>query len=335
MKFLTTLSLLILLAVAPASVAQDNPSPSGDPFIGAYEGTYQAQGRDPYPAKGHIINIGRGVYKVSVGFGVNDGSQQYGYVEIHGEAHGPRLRVSGYSNDVRWNGTVRNGELTVKQDAHYGGAFTMKKVIHHSPTEGMKPQADAVVILPYAEGEPTNLDAMTNSNWILGRDGSMQVKGGEGDQRTKAEFGDCTVHLEFKLAHMPDKSGQSRSNSGIYLQDRYEAQILDSFGLMSGSGDCGGIYEQAVPLVNACYPPGQWQTYDIEFTAARFNADGSVASYPTMTVRLNGVLIHDEHVFESVTGGAVSDKVVAKAPIRLQDHGDPVQYRNFWVVEKD
>ena len=335
MKSLSRFSLLVVLAVAPVAVGQDNPSPSGDPFIGAYEGTYRASGRDPYPAKGQVINIGRGIYKVKVGFGVNDGTQQYGYVEIHGEAHGPRLRASGYSNDAHWTGSVRDGELMVKHDDHYGGTFTMTKVIHHSPTEGLKPPKDAVVILPYEEGKPTNLDALTNQKWIVQPDGSMQVKGGEGDQKTKAEFGDCTVHLEFKLAHMPDKSGQSRSNSGIYMQDRYETQVLDSFGLMSGSGDCGGIYEQAIPLVNACYPPGQWQTYDIEFKAATFNADGSVKTYPVHTVRLNGVLVQDGHVFEKVTGGAVSDTVVAKAPIRLQDHGDPVQFRNFWVVPKD
>lgn len=323
---------VITMAFSPVSFAADNPSPSGDPFIGAFEGSYKAAGRPDYAATGQVINVGRGIYKAKVGFGVNDGSQQYGYVEIHGSAQGPKLMLSGYSNDVHWSGSIQDGKLRIGQGSHYAGSFSMEKVIHHSPTEGLRPPRGAEVILPYEEGKKTNLDAMTNQKWEILENGVIRVKGGSGDNKTKNSYGDVTIHLEFKLAHMPNQHGQSRSNSGVYVQDRYEAQILDSFGLMSGSGDCGGIYEQAIPLVNACYPPGQWQTYDIEFNAARFDKDGGVKSYPSMKVVLNGITIHENHVFEKVTGGAINEEVPEKGRIRLQDHGDPVEYRNLWVV---
>lgn len=333
--FSTFILATVITLTGLTAQAADNPSPSGDPFIGAFEGVYTAAGRDDYVAKGQIINVGRGLYKAKVGFGTNDGAQQYGYVEIHGSAQGSKLMLSGYSNDVHWTGTIQDGKLRIgQQDAHYSGAFRMDKVIHHSPTEGLTPPRGSDVILPYAQGAKTNLDAMTNDKWEILDDGVMRVKGKSGDQKTKKSYGDVTIHLEFKLAHMPNEHGQARSNSGLYVQDRYETQILDSFGLMSGSGDCGGIYEQAIPLVNACYPPGQWQTYDVQFKAARFNKDGSVKSYPTMTVELNGVTVQRNHVFRKVTGGAVNDDVPEKGRIRLQDHGDPVEYRNFWVVDK-
>jgi 3-keto-disaccharide hydrolase len=325
-----------LFAVAPSATAKSNPSPSGDPFIGAYDGAYHATGRPDNPASASVVSQGRGVYRLDVRYQTGPTLAEFGQVELYGIAQGPKLNLTGYAGNISWTGSVENGTLRLlRSDPHYGGRFALTKIVHISPTEGAKPPRNAVVLLPFEPGKKTTGDQWTNPKWELLDDGSMQVQGRSGDNRTKESFGSIRLHLEFNLAHMPGESGQGRSNSGVYFQDRYEVQVLDSFGLISGSGDCGGIYEQSAPRVNACYPPGQWQTYDITFRAAEFDRSGAIKKFPTLTVKLNGVVVQEDHVFKTVTGGAVSDKVVDKARLRLQDHGDPVRYRNIWVVELD
>ncbi|RYZ50160.1 MAG: DUF1080 domain-containing protein [Sphingobacteriales bacterium] len=152
------------------------------------------------------------------------------------------------------------------------------------------------------------------------------------DNRTNQEFGDIKLHLEWMTPLKPEARGQERGNSGVYLQDRYELQVLDSFGLDSKDNDAGGIYQITTPLENASLPPGQWQTYDITFRAPRLYTDGTIAKSPVITVLHNGVVIQKNIEIPRSTGGAV-EGIVAKAPIRLQDHGNPVRYRNMWVQE--
>jgi hypothetical protein len=148
---------------------------------------------------------------------------------------------------------------------------------------------------------------------------------------TKEEFGDCTVHIEFKLPFQPDARGQARGNSGIYLASRYEVQMLDSFGLRGEHNECGGIYTVAKPKVNMCYPPEQWQTYDIDYVAPRFDDKGAKLSNATVTVRHNGVLIHEKVEVPKTTTSAPIATEGPQGPIHLQNHGNPVRYRNFWV----
>src|SRR5204862_2270785 len=112
-------------------------------------------------------------------------------------------------------------------------------------------------------------------------------------QTSKRKFGDCAVHVEFILPFMPRARGQARANSGVYLQGRYEVQVLDSFGLAGQNNECAGIYTFAAPRVNMCYPPLTWQTYDIDFTAARYDASGAKKSTAVITVKHNGVLVQD------------------------------------------
>lgn len=169
-----------------------------------------------------------------------------------------------------------------------------------------------------------------NQNWIPMRDGSVQVNGG--DNFSTREFGDIKMHVEFMTPLKPEARGQERGNSGVYLQERYEVQVLDSFGLDQQDNDAGGLYKTSKPLVNAGLPPGQWQTYDITFRAPRLYTDGSVQKLGRITVALNGVVIQDNVEVPHQTGGG-AEGFAAKAPIKLQDHGNPVRYRNMWVQE--
>ena len=151
---------------------------------------------------------------------------------------------------------------------------------------------------------------------------------------SKDSFGDATWHIEFRLPYQPKDRGQGRGNSGAYLQGAYEIQMLDSFGLEGLNNECGGVYSVAAPAVNMCYPPLQWQTYDIDFTAPKYDGDKKT-SPARMTVRHNGVVIHDNVAVNQITpGGTGGDDKRVKGPLHLQDHGNPVRYRNIWAQPK-
>lgn len=178
------------------------------------------------------------------------------------------------------------------------------------------------------------------ANWV--RQGSneapsWQVKDGamitsKSSIISKQSFKDFQLHVEFKVPYMPDKHGQERGNSGIGLLNTYEIQVLDSYGFKEpGAGDCGAVYSQSGPLLNACKPPLSWQTYDINFHAARFDADGKVAQKPRVTVFQNGLCVQNNQEINGGTGiGGKAD--VKEGPIHLQFHNNTVQFRNIWIV---
>ncbi len=170
--------------------------------------------------------------------------------------------------------------------------------------------------------------------WALNEDeGSMTVVARTGSIISAEKFTDCFLHLEFRCPDMPEATGQAKGNSGVYLQGRYEIQVLDSSGWeVPGLGDCGGIYNQHSPLVNACKPGGEWQSYDIIFHAARLDERGKVIEFPRMTIFLNGVLIQNNAMLTGPTGGQLDDKMGEPGPLMLQDHGDAVSFRNIWLV---
>jgi hypothetical protein len=179
-----------------------------------------------------------------------------------------------------------------------------------------------------ADGAPANWDE---------KDGVLTVKSGTGDILSAQKFGSCQLHVEWRTPTPPEGEGQGRGNSGIFLMGAYEVQVLDSYENKTYSnGQAGSIYKQHIPLVNASLPPGEWQTYDIFFTAPVFNDDKSLKSPGFVTVVHNGLLIlnHVEIKGETVYIGEPKYTYhEAKESIRLQNHGNPVSYRNIWVRE--
>ena len=150
---------------------------------------------------------------------------------------------------------------------------------------------------------------------------------------SKEKFGSGKLHLEFRLPFMPDARDQARGNSGVYVQGRYEVQVLDSFGLDEADNGCGAIYSMKAPDQNVCYPPGAWQTYDIDFTAAEY-ADGKKVKDPIITVKLNDVAVDRKTPLPNATPVAPVAVGEGPGPIYLQDHANPVRYRNIWFVKK-
>jgi hypothetical protein len=212
----------------------------------------------------------------------------------------------------------------------------------------VKPPKEAVVLF-----DGTSLDGWQSRNgkdparWKIVDGGIVQVAAGTGDIVTKEKFdGHFKLHVEFRVPYEPKKSGQGRGNSGVYLQGRHEVQVLDSYGIPADKlqqGDCGGIYGVAKPPVNACKAPTVWQTYDIDYQAPVCK-DGKPAEPGIISVIFNGTKIHDrvriarknkdgdEEIVRVTTSGQDTDPCTP-GPILLQDHGNPVQYRNVWLVQ--
>jgi hypothetical protein len=187
-------------------------------------------------------------------------------------------------------------------------------------------------------------DGRNFSNWISDsnkpvgweiEDGAMKVVPGTGNIMTREKYRDFRMHLEFKLPEMaPGIGGQDRANSGVYIQRRYELQILDSYGLEPQNNDCGAIYEFKAPDTNVCARPGRWQSYDIIFRAARYDGEGpdvKKLENATITVWQNGVLIHRNVAIPNKTGSGRIEGP-EPGPILLQDHGNEVCFRNIWIV---
>jgi hypothetical protein len=289
---------------------------------GEYEGTAGAKGKVGV----QVIARGNGKFEI-VGYpGGLPGAGWDGDRDrvSRGSAAREGGKVLVYGPDKTPVGEIVNGSLSMK------GATVeavVKRVERTSPTLGAKPPAGAVVLVG---GEH---DADMWSGYKLAELSDGKFLAAAGGPRSKAKFGSFTAHVEFRLPYMPNSTGQARGNSGVYLQDRYEVQVLDSFGLKGLNNECGGIYQQGAPKVNMCLPPMVWQTYDIEFTAAGFSGSEKV-SPAVLTVRHNGVTIHDKLQLKSATpGGGVSKETPEPGSLYFQNHGDPVVYRNVWVVE--
>jgi hypothetical protein len=224
-------------------------------------------------------------------------------------------RVAIIASKDGWTGTI-NLEATpvMKGTTPKGEAFQMTKIERQSKTLGAAPPRSAIVLFD----DSKNLDEWKNGK--LSDDGYLLK-----NATTKKTFQDFLLHIEFRLPFMPKSKGQGRANSGVHPQNRYEIQVLDSFGLDPKKDDCAAIYGETPPSINMCYPPLRWQTYDVEYKAARFDQDGKVVAQPRITVFHNGVKVHDN---VEIKGKANP----APGPLHVSEHGNPVVYRNIWIV---
>lgn len=198
------------------------------------------------------------------------------------------------------------------------------------------PPSDAVVLFNGSNTDEWQHEKGDKVKWTI-ENGVLTVKGGSGDIRTKQKFGDCQLHIEWRTPSEVKGEGQGRGNSGIFLMGRYELQILDSYNNKTyANGQAGSIYKQYIPLVNASRPPGEWQVYDVIFTAPRFSEKGTLSTPARITVLHNGVVIQNNVTIWGGTeyiGLPSYEKHNDKEPITLQDHGNPTSFRNIWIRE--
>lgn len=175
----------------------------------------------------------------------------------------------------------------------------------------------------------------SSASWQV-KDGYIQVAPGKGDIETQAHFNDFSLHVEFWIPFLPEKQGQDRGNSGIFLQGRYEIQILDSWQNETYlDGMCGALYKTKAPLFSMSSPPETWQTYDIDFFSPRVDSQGKVLEKGRVTVVHNGQVILENVEFEKGTGSAGKKQQGIPGPIRLQDHGSKVRFRNLQIKPWD
>lgn len=197
----------------------------------------------------------------------------------------------------------------------------LERVSRQSPTMGARPPQNAVVIF-----DGTGTDHFLNGKMT---DDGLLIEGAD----FKPMFQDYNLHLEFLLPYMPGGRGQGRANSGVYLQSRYEVQILDSFAIQPGNNGSAALYKFRAPEVNMSFPPLKWQTYDVIFTAPRWAADGTKAKNARITVWHNGAKVHNDVELPNKTGAGKPEEPNL-LPIRLQNHGNPVRFRNIWLIDR-
>lgn len=294
-------------------------APPVESVQGIYEGVAKVADRE-HKVEARVVAWGHGTYKVYVRQSLGEG--KVAKVELDGQLVSDTLRFSGKAEGAEWAASYAAGTIlgTVGKD----GKLELQRVVRQPPTLGAKPPAGAIVLL-----DGKTFDEVTKhgqQEWMLVRDGGIQVP--KGGMNSKRQFnGNFKLHVEFNLPLMPEARDQGRSNSGVYLPNGDEVQVLDSFGSPSyKGGGCGGLYAYKDPdcfdhFSLASLPPLQWQTYDIEYRVHK--KDGKPTGKPRVTVIHNGIKIHDNAELrnDARVGG-----------LHFQDHGNAVQFRNIWLV---
>ena len=335
------LSLCVGSQTSEAVVEAKKTMERADLFMGDWQGGWELDNEaDSGSLVAQVIALGKGQYRAVLSnefdsrrepIAVLDGRRDNTAVNFAG-----RTVLSDSGTELEIQAVIKDGEFSGSFKGDEFGSFGMSKVVRLSPTLGAKPPAGAIVLFDGKDFKewkhPKKKQGEDKVKWEL-IDGAMRVKPRTGSIITRKQFTDVRLHIEFRTPFMPDKRGQGRGNSGVYLQGRYEVQVLDSYGLEGLDNECGGIYKVGPPLVNMCAPPTQWQTYDITFRAPRFDAAGKSISKPTLTVVHNGEKVHDKTEAKGPTTASLGGKASEPGPIYLQDHSNPVEFRNIWLVE--
>lgn len=323
--------LLIVLLLGSLLHAQQPAAPKPKPraYLSAEEAGEDFIIQGEYTGKLGVLAVGFQVWA--------KGKGEFEAIAFHGGLPGagwnedrrPLQRVQGTREAGQKTVTFHHQKSIVIVDGRTaeveenGVKVTLKKETRTSPTLGAKPPEGAVVLF---DGQGVNRFPKSKIDEKL-----HALQEGITSEDT---FHDCSLHVEFMLPFMPEARGQGRGNSGLYLQGRYEVQMLDSFALEGKDNECGGLYKIASPRINMCLPPLTWQTYDVDFTAAKYDETGQKLVNAKITVKHNGVLIHENQELPGPTASAPHKENAMPGPVYLQNHGNPVRYRNIWVMRK-
>ena len=335
-----------------------------DAFVGFYKGELIAD-KQRYPSSGDNtiwaeVSKGPDGYRVVFKPAIMRRAEPFGMADKL-KSSGDKIilnKVGEGEHFSGFEGFISPSEIDLKVEKYHVNApmstkLKLKKVEIQSPTLGLKAPAGAIVLF-----DGKNLDEfdgiagkkVVEPDWVLNGDGSMTIKQERDangkkvrflDLCTKKHFGSLKMHLEFKFpAEYNFNHRQARNNSGVIFEGMYEIQVLDSFGSEGYWDECGSVYRQWPPMVNACIESGAWQTMDIEFTPAVFNGD-TVVEYPKATVYVNGVLVQKDTPFiypthmQPAQGAKFDQKKHAReVRIKLQDHTNPISFRNIWVLPR-
>ena len=311
-----------LHAAKPGNAITDPAAAAKDPDF-AIQGEYAASAEIGKDTGGHglqVVALGDGKFQAALYKGglPGSGAESNEFILLKGETKDDKTTLKAASGEtVVISGDTATG---IKGDKKL---FLYDRVERKSPTLGKKAPKGAKVLFGGVE--------MDRFSGGIKLDGNLLEEG----VTSLDFFGSFTLHLEFRTPYKPKtKPGsQDRGNSGVYIFNNYETQILDSFGIKGENNFCGALYRKKPPAVNMCLPPLAWQTYDIDFTASRFK-DGKKVKNARITTRHNGVLIHDDFELDKGTGAGGGRPEKEKGQIHLQGHGNPVRFQNIWLLEK-
>jgi hypothetical protein len=287
---------------------------------------------DPdFAIQGEYVGEGIGFQLVALGGGKFDGYLLEGGLPGAGWEPGKsRHRLNGGREAEsialmdaagKFTAVIKDSKLLLTETG--GAKRELKRIERSSQTLGALPPGNAVLLFGGKDADRWENAQMEN--------GHLLATG----CTTRQRFKSYTLHLEFRTPYMPAARGQGRGNSGVYHSGRWETQILDSFGLEGRDNECGGIYSISKPRLNMCLPPLAWQTYDVEFTSAKFDDAGQRIAWPRITVKLNGVVVHEnlELAKDFTTSAPMNTPLSSpEGPLFLQNHNNPVVFRNIWII---